>query len=62
MSAGFIFDRHSDFIEMDLDSVGQEGFTTLFALGIINPMGPTMNALVADGFGSVGVRRGVSAR
>jgi hypothetical protein len=59
MSAGFIFDRHSDFIEMDLDSVGQEGFTTLFALGIINPMGPTMNALVADGFGSVGVRRGL---
>jgi hypothetical protein len=57
MSAGFVFHRHSDSIEMDLDSVGQEGFTTLFALGIINPMGPTMNALVANGFGSVGERR-----
>jgi hypothetical protein len=57
MSARFVFDRHTHCIEVDLDSVGQEGFTTLFALGIINPMGPTMNALVASGFGSVGERR-----
>jgi len=57
MGSRFVFDRHSDSIEMDLDSVGQEGFTTLFALGIVNPMGPTMNALVANGFGSVGERR-----
>jgi hypothetical protein len=56
MSARFVFYRHSDCIEVDLDSVGQEGFTTVFALGIINPMGPTMNALVANGFGSVGER------
>jgi len=57
MRSRFVFDRHSDCIEMDLDSVGQEGFTTVFALGIINPMGPTMSALVANGFGSVGERR-----
>jgi hypothetical protein len=57
MGSRFVFDRHSDSIEMDLDSVGQEGFTTMFALGIVNPMGPTMNALVANGLGSVGERR-----
>jgi hypothetical protein len=57
MRSRFVFDRHSDSVEMDLDSVGQEGFTTLFALGIVNPMGPTMNVLVANGFGSVGERR-----
>ena len=57
MRCRFVFDRHSDSIEMDLDSVGQEGFTTVFALGIVNPMGPTMNALVANGLGSVGERR-----
>jgi hypothetical protein len=57
LAARFLFERHSDYIETDLDSVGQEGFTTMFAVGLINPMGPTMNALVANGFGSLGERR-----
>lgn len=56
MSTGFVFHRHSDPIEVDLDSLGQGGITTLFALGIVNPMGPTMNTVVASGFGSVGER------
>ncbi len=42
---------------MDFESVGRQGVTTLFAIGIVNPMGPTLNALVADGLGAVGERR-----
>jgi len=51
------FERYSQPREMDLESVGQGGFTTLFAIGIVNPMGPTMNALAADGLGPAGERQ-----
>lgn len=56
MSGEFSFHRHSEPREVELESVGKSGFTTFFAVGIVNPMGPTLNALAADGIGAVNER------
>lgn len=34
----------------DINRLGKRGFTTFFAIGTVNPMGPTLNALVGEGF------------
>ena len=37
-------------VDVALKSVGKKGFTTLIATGIVNPAGPTLNVVAADGY------------
>jgi hypothetical protein len=37
-------------INADLTTVGKQGFTTLIATGIVNPVGPTLNVVAADAY------------
>ena len=39
----------SDAVPTSLTEVGQSGFTTLIAAGVVNPFGPTLTVLTADG-------------
>ena len=43
------FSVHNDYRELPLNEVGANGVHTLLVTGIINPFGPTLNALVLDG-------------
>ena len=43
------FSVHNEYREVPLNDVGTNGVFTLLATGIINPFGPTLNALVLDG-------------
>ena len=40
----------SDAVPTSLTEVGQSGFTTLIAGGVVNPFGPTLTVLTADGY------------
>jgi len=52
MSEPYRFTKYSNPEECRLDVVGGRLKTMYFAAGIVNPMGPTLNILVADGFGA----------
>ena len=45
------FVRFKDEREVDVALLENDFFTTYFATGIVNPMGPTLNAVVVRGFG-----------
>src|SRR6476659_8505546 len=50
----FQFTRHPAPRAVNIDSLAGGGFTTFFALGIVNPLGPTLNVLAGDGIGHAG--------
>lgn len=55
MSKTFRFTLHDKPREA-ADSGGKGLLTTFFAIGIVNPMGPTLNVIAADGLGDAGDR------
>lgn len=44
-----VFERFDDGVPEPMESVGLRGFSVLLAVGIVNPMGPTLAVLAADG-------------
>jgi hypothetical protein len=54
MSTESIFEAIQEPVDLNLRSVGENGLTTLFGGGIINPFGPTLNAVVLNGEMEVG--------
>jgi hypothetical protein len=42
--------RLGELADVALNTVGQKGFTTLIATGIVNPVGPTLNVVAADDY------------
>jgi hypothetical protein len=54
MSEPFKFTVHKEPIEVGLEEVTKGIPTTFFAMGIVNPMGPTLNILASDGIGAPG--------
>lgn len=54
MSKNFRLTLNKEPRNIALETTGESGFTALFAIGIVNPMGPTLNVVGADGLGEVG--------
>lgn len=52
MSEHFQFTLHEEPIEADLSQLTKVFPTTYFAMGIVNPMGPTLNILASNGIGT----------